>query len=120
MNYRHPISKERMMIRRTLLILFATLTLLFTLSGCGGSTPAKEVSNKNDVTLYGVTWCIHCKNARQYFKTKGIAFKDYNPEESAKHQQEFDKLGGTGYPLIYVNGVRIVGFDEEAIAKALH
>lgn len=108
------------MLKKNLYALLITLSLLFTLTGCASSTPTKEVSSNNDITLYGVSWCPHCQHARQYFKAKGISFKDYDVEESTQNRKAFEKLGGDGYPLIFVNGTRIDGFDEAEIEKALH
>lgn len=108
------------MIKKNLYALLITLSLLFILTGCASSTPSKEASSDNDVILYGVSWCPHCQHARQYFKVKGINFKDYDVEESAQYRKEFEKLGGDGYPLIFINGTRIDGFDKEEVEKALH
>jgi len=108
------------MLKNNLLKLLFTLTLLLGLSSCSSTTPNKAASSKNEVTLYGVSWCGHCQHARQYFKKNNIAYNDYDVEESEKYRKEFDKLGGTGYPLIFINGTRIEGFDEEAIKEALN
>lgn len=55
-----------------------------------------------------------------YFHSRKIAFNDYDVEEATIYRKEFDQLKGTGYPLIFVNKVRIEGFDKERIEAALH
>ncbi len=75
--------------------------------------PAK----RKRVVLYSTDWCSYCKQARRYFRAKGIAFKEYDIEKSASAKKAYDKLGGHGVPLILVGSARMSGFSEARFNK---
>ena len=69
------------------------------------------------VVMYSTSWCGYCAKARQYFKSKGIAFKEYDIEKNKKAKQKYDRLGGQGVPLILVGkksmrGFTVAGFND--------
>jgi len=58
--------------------------------------------------------------AKEYFEKKGVAFVEKNVQmdrEAAKEMVE--KTHQMGVPVIDVNGTVVIGFDREAIEKAL-
>ena len=69
------------------------------------------------VVMYSTTWCGVCKKAKAYFRQRGIAFKEYDVEKSAKGRQDFARLGGRGVPLILVNGSRMSGFSAASFER---
>ena len=69
------------------------------------------------VVMYSTSWCGYCAKARQYFKSKGIAFKEYDIEKNKKAKRKYDRLGGQGVPLILVGkksmrGFTVAGFND--------
>ncbi len=71
----------------------------------------------NKVVMYSTSWCGYCKKARQYFKSKGIAFNEYDIEKNKKAKRKYDRLGGQGVPLILVGkksmrGFTVAGFNN--------
>lgn len=66
------------------------------------------------VTMYSTSWCGHCKNARNYFAARRIAYREIDVEKSAEAAREFKALGGDGVPLILVGGKAMSGFDPES------
>ena len=74
-----------------------------------GTTPAAGT-----VTMYSTTWCGHCKNARSYFATKRIPYRELDVETSDAAAREFKRLGGSGVPLILVGRKAMSGFDPES------
>jgi glutaredoxin len=64
-----------------------------------------------DVVMYATARCPYCQRARQYFRARGISWREIDIESSAQAEREFQALGGAGVPLIFVNGARIAGFD---------
>ena len=66
------------------------------------------------VTMYSTSWCGHCKNARNYFASRGISYREIDVEKSEAAAREFQSLGGSGVPLIIVGGKAMSGFSAEA------
>ena len=71
----------------------------------------------NKVVMYSTSWCGYCKKARQYFKSKGIAFNEYDIEKNKKAKRKYERLGGQGVPLILVGkksmrGFTVAGFNN--------
>lgn len=72
------------------------------------------------VKVYSTSTCPWCIKAKGYLKEKNIEFEDVDVssnEEAAKEMQE--KSGQMGVPVLDINGEIIVGFNKEAIEKAL-
>ena len=77
---------------------------------------------KTKVVMYATEWCPYCEKARQFFKRKHIPFTEYDVEKQTSRMQEFEKLGGNGYPLILIGKQKLYGFNEsdfEAIWSAV-
>jgi len=72
------------------------------------------------VIIYSTPTCPYCKQAKDYFKAKGVAFTDYDVAGDPKKAQEMiDKSGQMGVPVIFIDEQMFVGFDQAAIEKAL-
>jgi glutaredoxin len=57
---------------------------------------------------------------KDYLKEHSIAYTDYNVGEDRNALLEMrEKSGQLGVPVIDIDGTIIVGFDREAIEKAL-
>ena len=58
--------------------------------------------------------------AKDFFKEKNVAFTDYDVAiDTAKRAEMVEKSGQMGVPVTDINGKIIVGYDKEAIEKAL-
>ncbi|MCW8945176.1 MAG: DUF4124 domain-containing protein [Sedimenticola sp.] len=73
--------------------------------------------NSKKVIMYSTSWCGYCKNAKRFFKAKGIVFTEYDIEKSAAAKKAYDKLGGRGVPVILVGQSRMNGFSEQGFMK---
>lgn len=72
------------------------------------------------VTIYTTITCPYCKKAKAYFQEKGIRFTEKDVTEDPRAQEEMIKKSGMlAVPVIDIGGTIIVGFDKEAIEKAL-
>lgn len=72
------------------------------------------------VKIYTTSTCPYCVMAKDYFKKNNVDYKEYDvsaDEAAAKEMAE--KSHQMGVPVIDINGTIIVGFDREAIEKAL-
>lgn len=72
------------------------------------------------VMVYSTPTCPYCIRAKKFLEEKGVVFENIdvaaNPD---KAQEMVDKSGQMGVPVIDIEGQIIMGFDKEAIQKAL-
>jgi len=89
--------------------------------------PPKEYVKKsqpavqNQVELYVTSWCPYCKKARQFFDSKGIAYRAYDIEKdatAAARKRELDSQNGV--PFAIINGTAIHGYSPKSYESALN
>lgn len=74
----------------------------------------------NNITIYSTPNCPWCHKAKEYFKSKNLAYTEYDVSTDIPHQQEMiAKSGQFGVPVIDINSKVIVGFDLPKINEAL-
>ncbi|MFH1854358.1 MAG: glutaredoxin domain-containing protein [Candidatus Omnitrophota bacterium] len=72
------------------------------------------------VKIYSTSTCPYCIMAKDFLKKNNIVFEDVNVgTNQAAAKEIMDKSGQMGVPVIDIDGEIIVGFDKEAITKAL-
>ncbi|GBE20580.1 MAG TPA: NrdH-redoxin [Candidatus Pacearchaeota archaeon] len=72
------------------------------------------------VTIYSTPTCPHCIVAKEFFKEKGIKYKDIDVSKDEKAAEEMvRKSGQRGVPVIDIDGKIIVGFERDKVAKLL-
>ncbi|HVO66742.1 MAG TPA: glutaredoxin family protein [Syntrophales bacterium] len=84
------------------------------------SKPAIETKKNPEVILYGTSWCPYCRKARDFFRSRGIDFIEYDIEkdkEAAIRKKELDSRSGV--PFVIINGRQIRGYSESAYERAL-
>ena len=75
---------------------------------------------KKKVTVYSTKTCPYCSMAKEFLKESNIEFKEVDVGSNLKAAQEMVKKSGQmGVPVIEINGQIIVGFDKEALRRAL-
>jgi glutaredoxin len=67
------------------------------------------------VELYATSWCPVCRQARQYFADRSIAYVEYDVEKDEDAAARFNALGGGGVPIIRVGAATFKGFSREAL-----
>lgn len=72
------------------------------------------------VIVYSTEQCPWCTVAKDFLKENNIEFetKDIATDEVARNEI-LEKTGRMGVPVLDIDGTVIVGFDQEAIKKAL-
>ena len=72
--------------------------------------------------MYSTKWCGFCKKAKAYFIQKGIAYSERDIEISPQAQEEYQRYGGGGVPLILIGNKqgtqRLSGFSIARFAAA--
>ena len=71
----------------------------------------KQLKELNNVVMYSTAWCGYCRQARRYFKSKGIQYVERDIERSRLAKRAYDRLGGNGVPLIVVGENKMSGFS---------
>jgi len=73
------------------------------------------------IKIYSTSSCPWCNVAKDFLRKHKIKFEDINVGENKKAAQEMIKKSGQmGVPVIDVDGTIIVGFNEQALKKALN
>jgi glutaredoxin 3 len=117
---------------RSLSLLVFLFTTLFAVS-CLAELPAEGPQSTINsgavhgqkyprIVLYSVSWCPHCKEAKEYLSSHNIPFinKDVELDDSAKDDL-VDKYKSGGVPLIvFGNDEKVMkGFNLEKFEKIL-
>lgn len=64
--------------------------------------------------------CPWCNVAKQFLKENNIPYEEYDvSQNSEKAQEMINKTNQRGVPVIDIDGKLIIGFDKEALKKAL-
>ena len=71
------------------------------------------------IQMYATSHCPYCRCAREVFQSRGVRWQELDIEKSAAVNREFRSRGGTGVPLIFMNGERHVGCNRTSLAAAL-
>ncbi len=80
-----------------------------------------EEEIQHSVELYTTSWCSYCKKAKAYFRSKGIAFTEYNIEKDKAAQKRMRSLTKSrAVPFAVINGQQIQGYSTSAYERALN
>ena len=72
------------------------------------------------IKVYTPDSCPWCVKAKNYLKSKNIAFEELNVAEDMDARQEMvQKSRQMGVPVLDINGTVVIGFDKPAIDTAL-
>lgn len=73
------------------------------------------------VTVYSTSSCPFCIRAKEFLKENNIEFEDIDVSVNQEKAQEMiDKTGQMGVPVLDIDGEIIIGFDKDAISRALN
>ena len=74
------------------------------------------------VTVYSTPTCPWCIKAKDFLKENNVEFEDKDTSTDDQAREEMvEKSGQMGVPVIVIEGNDpIIGFDAEAIKKALN
>lgn len=73
-----------------------------------------------NIKIYTTPTCGFCKMAKEYLKSKNLAYEEYDVStDAAKRQEMIEITGQIGVPVIIIGQGLILGFDKKAIDEAL-
>lgn len=68
------------------------------------------------ITIYSTPTCAFCHMAKEYFKSKKVAFIDHDiTSDEAAQKWVLDHTGQLAVPVIDIGGTVIIGFDRPQI-----
>ncbi len=72
------------------------------------------------VTVYSTPTCVYCKLAKDFLKKNDVEYTEHNVAEDLTARAEMvAKSHQLGVPVIDIGGEIFVGFDKDAMARAL-
>ena len=72
------------------------------------------------VKIYSTSTCPWCVKTKEFLKANNVKYEEVNVGVDEKARNEmFEKSGQFGVPVTDINGTIIVGYDREALKKAL-
>ena len=73
-----------------------------------------------EVEIFTTPTCIWCRKTKEWFKEHKVKYEEHDVSVDDKAREEMiEKSEQMGVPVILVDGQVIVGFDEQALKKAL-
>jgi len=81
----------------------------------------KRAYGEIQVIMYMTDWCPYCRKAREYLNSLGVTLTEYNVDrEKSREEERIRKAGGgSGVPVIDVEGIIIRGFNPDRIKAAV-
>jgi glutaredoxin len=81
--------------------------------------PALSNSGPPPIVMFSTDWCGYCKQARQYMRSKNIAFSDRDVEKDKSAQAQYARLGGRGVPYFVIGQLTLAGFSQDSFDATL-
>ena len=80
----------------------------------------RKSTKSTKVRIYTTSTCPWCIKTKEFLKANHVKYEEVNVGEDEKARNEmFEKSGQFGVPVTAVNGTIIVGYDKEALKKAI-
>lgn len=74
-----------------------------------------------EVKVYSTPSCPYCNMVKNYLRSKGIKFVDYDVSRDERKAMEMFRISGQmGVPVVVINGKVIVGFNKPMIDRMLN
>lgn len=71
------------------------------------------------VTILSAQWCGVCTRAKNYMKSRNIAFEEWDIDKSDYARAKMNELGAKGVPVILVGNQKMVGFSKSGLDAML-
>lgn len=78
------------------------------------------VRKQSNVKIYTTPTCPYCAMTKAFLRENGVEFEEINvADDRAAAMEMMEKSGQMSVPVLDINGEIIVGFNREAVKKAL-
>ncbi len=79
----------------------------------------KEKKRQKRVVLFTSPGCHWCVKAKNYFKNKGVKFKEIDISKDQAAARDCERHGCRGVPVVLIGSRWICGFDQNKINREL-
>ncbi|HOT90591.1 MAG TPA: glutaredoxin domain-containing protein [Anaerolineae bacterium] len=80
-----------------------------------------ENKRQPKVIVFSTPTCPHCRHAKQYLRSRGIAFTDVDVSRDMQAARDMVRMSGQqGVPVIRIDNQIVVGFDRPKIDRLLN
>lgn len=107
----------RVLILATIALIFGALFL--TPIDSGQNPDLRDLDHSKKIVIFTTAQCRYCDMAKVFFKKNHIDYLEFDLNRSKKVRRVFQKVGGKGVPLIFIDDIRIDGFIEPTIRAVL-
>ena len=76
-------------------------------------------ASRNEVTVLSTPSCPYCRKAKSFLSRNHVSFTEYNVNSSSEGKRLYRKYGGSGVPIVIINGRVIKGYSAQAMRSAL-
>ena len=81
----------------------------------------KKIISMADVKIYTTPTCVYCRMTKDFFAKNNVAYSEHNVATDLKAREEMlQKSHQLGVPVIDIDGEIYVGYDRDALARALN
>lgn len=78
------------------------------------------MASTKKIIVYSTKTCPWCKKVKEFLTERNVKFREIDVGADSDAAEEMvEKSGQMGVPVTDINGTIIVGYDKEAIEKAL-
>lgn len=84
-----------------------------------GDYDAPYKKTAKPAVMFSTSPCTYCQSAREILRRENVDYRDFVIDESIEAKRQFDALGGSGVPLLFIGNRRILGFQEVAIRDSI-
>ncbi|MBN1932604.1 MAG: glutaredoxin family protein [Desulfobacterales bacterium] len=78
-----------------------------------------NLGHSKKIVIFTTAQCRYCDMAKAFFKKNHIDYLEIDLNRSEKVRRVFQKVGGRGVPLIFIDDIKIDGFIEPTIRAVL-
>lgn len=80
--------------------------------------PVASMQNKHEVTMYSSQSCAPCRKAERWFQCIGLQIEHRDIDKEPAAGRRYKALKGWSLPLMFVDGLRMDGFQEKQLIDA--
>jgi glutaredoxin len=108
------------MLRAIIATLFIAPLLTFAMPAMAGDPEPAATDAGPKVVLYVTSWCSYCRLTSNWLTERGVPFEEKDIETDREALTAYYKAGGNGgVPMVVIGGESIMGYDQQAMARAL-
>ena len=82
-------------------------------------TREPKIIKQKNVDVYITSWCPYCKKMLAFLNQNKIQYRSYDIEKDSSAYSVYKNLGGTGVPVLNIDGQVVRGCDTDEVMSIL-